>query len=140
MIECNCSGGKTAIEVRGIKTNIKIKRKDNIPIASIKITGTAGVQESTCILDLEKEQTIKDLEEKANEEVKRIIEKGIEVAKKFETDVFGFGNLLYKYYPHYFNSVEDTWNEIGFKNLKVNTEVSLKLESKGSIESRIKEQ
>lgn len=140
LIECNCSGGKTAIEVRSIKTNVKIKLKDNAPVASIKITGTAAVQESTCLLDLEQKQTIKDLEEKANEEVKRIIEKGIEVAQKFETDVFGFGNLLYKYHPHYFNSVEDTWNQIDFKNLKINTEVSLKLESKGSIESRIKEQ
>lgn len=139
LIECNCSGGKASIELRDINTNYKIKFENNQPIITIKVSAAGAIQESTCLLNLDSQKVILDLEEKANEEVKRLMQKAIEVAQKFETDIFGFGNTLYKYHPNYFKSVKKTWNEEGFKNLKIKKDVSVRLETKGSIESRIKE-
>lgn len=139
LIECNCSGGKASIELRNIDTNYKIKLENNQPVVTIKVDAAGAIQESTCLLNLESTQIISDLEKKANEEVQRLMDKAINVSQKFETDIFGFGNLLYKYHPSYFKSIKKTWNEEGFKNLKIKKEVSISLETKGSIESRIKE-
>ena len=139
LIECNCSGGKASIELRNIDTNYKIKFENNEPVLTIKVEAAGAIQESTCILDLDNEKIILDIEQKANEEIKRLMQKALEVSQKFETDIFGFGNLLYKYHPTYFKNIRKSWNEDGFKNLKIKKDVSVRLETKGSIESRIKE-
>lgn len=139
LIECNCSGGKASIELRNIDTNYKIKFENNKPVITVKVDAAGAIQESTCLLNLESEEVILELERKANEEVKRLMQKALEVTQKFETDIFGFGNLLYKHHPSYFKSVRKDWNENGFKNLKVKKDVSIRLETKGSIESGIKE-
>ena len=139
LIECNCSGGKASIELRNIDTNYKIKFENNEPVLTIKVKAAGSIQENTCILDFDSEKVILDIEQKANEEVKRLMKKALKVAQKFETDIFRFGNLLYKHHPDYFKSVKKTWNENGFKNLKITKDVTVRLETKGSIESRIKE-
>lgn len=139
LLNCYCSGGRAEIEIQNLKTSRKVSIQNGKPHILIQVKGSGSLQESTCSLNLEKEEDILALEEKANEEVKRLMQKAVDVTKKFETDSFGFGNLLYKFHPRIFKSMEDTWNEVGFKNLEIDYEVDMRLEFKGSTESRIKE-
>jgi spore germination protein KC len=139
LLDCNCSGGKAEIEIENLKVSKKVSIDNGNPTISIQVKGNGSLQENTCTIDLEDEKTVLDLEEKANEEIDRLIKKAIAVTKKYETDVFGFGNLIYKFHPKIFNNLENNWNEIGFKNLNITTKIDIRLEFKGSTESRIKE-
>ncbi len=67
------------------------------------------------------------------------MKKAVAVTKKFETDSFGFGNLIYKFHPKQFKELEENWNEEGFKDLEISYDVDIRLEFKGSTESGIKE-
>lgn len=139
LLNCHCSGGKAEIEVQNLKTSKKVSVQNGKPHILVKVKGKGSLQESTCKLDLEKEESILSLEEKANEEVKRLMKKAIAVTKKFETDSFGFGNLIYKFHPKLFKTLENNWNEEGFKDLDISYDVDIRLEFKGSTESGIKE-
>ncbi len=139
LLNCHCSGGKAEIEVQNLKTSKKVSIQDGKPHILVKVKGKGSLQESTCKLDLEKEESILSLEEKANEEVKRLMKKAVAVTKKFETDSFGFGNLIYKFHPKQFKELEENWNEEGFKDLEISYDVDIRLEFKGSTESGIKE-
>ncbi len=139
LLNCHCSGGKAEIEVQNLKTSKKVSIQDGKPHILVKVKGKGSLQESTCKLDLEQEENILSLEKKANEEVKRLMEKAIDVTKKFETDSFGFGNLIYKFHPKIFKTLEKDWNEEGFKELDISYDVDIRLEFKGSTESGIKE-
>jgi spore germination protein KC len=139
LVVINCSGGKMAIELRDLKSTKKVSLKNNTPKITLNIHTKASIQENNCQLDLEDEKTILETEEKVKEEIERLMDKAITVAKTYQTDIFGFGNLTYKYHPSYFNSVKDTWNEQIFPQLTIEKKVNVDLESKGSIESSIKE-
>ena len=63
----------------------------------------------------------------------------IEKAKDLKTDIFGFGNSIYKAHPKYFNEIKDRWNTELFPNYRTNVSANIKLISKGSTEETIKE-
>jgi len=65
------------------------------------------------------------------------INQAIELAKNLKTDIFGFGNAVYKKKPTQFNDIKDRWNEEVFPNLEIEVEVDLKLTAKGTINSFI---
>ena len=69
--------------------------------------------------------------------MKEYINRAIDKAKSLKTDIFGYGNMIYKKYPNYFNSI-DNWDEV-FPNLKIDINVQFTLAHKGSLEQSIGE-
>ena len=57
--------------------------------------------------------------------------------EKYQSDIFGFGNLVYQNYPKSFKDIEDKWNDKYFPNIKVNVKSNVELISTGSIENTI---
>ncbi len=114
-----------------VKNNIE---KDKITV-NIKAKGM--INEVGCPINLEDPETIKKYEQKAEETMKEYINMAIDKAKSLKTDIFGYGNMIYKEYPKYFNSIEN-WDE-AFPNLKIETKVQFSLTHKGSLEQTIGE-
>ncbi len=139
LLTCNCSGGKMSVEIRDVRTSKKVSLENKQPKFTIDVKASASIQENTCKLDLENEKSVLEAEQRVEEEVKRLMMKAIKVSQKYETDIFGFGNLLYKYYPNYYKKLDKEWNEETFPKIDINTKINVRLESKGSIESNIKE-
>lgn len=137
LINLECENGQTEIKVRNVKSDIKVKFKEK-PIFKIKIKGTAFITENSCNIDLEKNRSIKAIEKNLNNEIENYIDTAIETEKKYKTDVLGFGNILYKHYPKYFNNIKN-WDDDYLENIEVEKDIDIRLESKGSIESTIKE-
>ena len=79
---------------------------------------------------------INKIKNKADKKIKKYIEKGIDVAIKNETDIFGFGLKLYKDNPKYFNKIKDTWNK-DLKDLEVNIKSDLIIKSISSTENSV---
>jgi len=113
--------------------NIDYEIKKNKIIINADAKGS--IMEVGCDIDLENEKEIKQLEKKVEMKMEEYINKAISLAQSYKTDIFGFGNLVYKKYPEYYKSIED-WNE-KFSTLDIEIKTSFKYTSKGTLEQSI---
>ena len=83
---------------------------------------------------------MKELENEFNEKLKSIIDETIYMAqKKYKSDIFGFGNYIYKNNLKKWNIIKDKWNNEIFPEIKIDTEIKINLNNKGSLEQSLKE-
>lgn len=134
-INCNNSEEYINIQLSNVKSNKKYKNNKII----LNIKSNADIQENNCDIDLEDNKNISYIKEETEKKVKKIVEDSIELAKKYKTDIFGFGNIIYKHNPNYFDSIYKDWNDEEFIKLNIDTNIEIKLEDKGSLKSNIKE-
>ena len=57
----------------------------------------------------------------------------LSIQKKYNSDIFGFGDVIYKSYPKYFQKIKDEFKQDGFQNMKVNVSVKIKGQEKGNL-------
>ena len=135
-LKLNYNDGYVVIDTNKIKTSIKTKL-DNNPKVNINIEGEAKIIECNGNIDLEDYKTIEKLQNLSNKKIKKIVNQGISLAKKNNSDVFGFGLKFSKSHPKYFEKNKDNWDKI-FKNLNIDTKVKIilknKVSSKNSLE------
>lgn len=135
VIKNNCKEGYIATIVNRIKAKRKVKFVNNKPFFYITITGNGDIEETNCNIDLKNDNDIKKIEKKINNSIKKLVNKGIKKSKEYKTDVFEFGNLVYKKNPKFYKHIDD-WNSY-FKNVKTNVKVNIKIRNKGSIKQSI---
>jgi len=135
-IKIKMDDGYVVVSPVKFSTDVKIKLKDNKPVISINASGNAKVMEVSGHIDLSDDKVIKEIKNKSDKKIKKYIEKGLNVAIKNKTDIFGFGLELYKNNPKYFNKIKDTWNE-DLKNLKINIKSDLIIKSISSTENSV---
>lgn len=133
-----CQNGNVVVNLTNLETKMKPNLKNNQPKVKIKVSAKGSIQEITCDKNITKSKTIKSIEEKAEKTIKSQIKKGLKIAqKKYKSDVFGFGNLFYKKYPHYYKKVNQKWNNEIFPKIDTDIDVDIKLLTKGSIEQSL---
>lgn len=134
----SCDNGNVVVSLTNMKTKITNDLKNNQPIVTIKVTAKGSIQELTCKKDIEKTKVIKEIEKKSEKALEKQIEKGIKVAQEeYSSDIFGFGNLFYKKYPHYYKEISNNWNKEIFPKIEVKIDTDIKLLTKGSIEKSL---
>ena len=135
-LKLNYNDGYVVIDTNKIKTSIKTKL-DNNPKVNINIEGEAKIIECNGNIDLEDYKTIEKLQNLSNKKIRKIVNQGISLAKKNNSDIFGFGLKFSKSHPKYFEKNKDNWDKI-FKNLNIDTKVKIilknKVSSKNSLE------
>lgn len=135
-LKLNYNDGYVVIDTNRIKTSIKTKLYNN-PKININIEGEAKIIECNGDIDLEDYKTIEKLQKLSNKKIKKIVNQGISLAKKNNSDVFGFGLKFSKSHPKYFEKNKDNWDII-FKDLNIDTNVKIilknKVSSKNSLE------
>ena len=132
VLSYECSKDKYVVaEVIDTKTDVKMQTD---PLkAQINISGRLNINEVVCNLDLEDTNVIVDIEKNLEKELKKSIEHVIDkVSKDYNTDVFGFGDKLYKSNPKYFNKIKDKWYDEIFPNLDYEVKVDFDLVEKGN--------
>lgn len=129
----NCpAGGILAVEVVRTKTRIKGRVESGKPQIDINVFLEENVGEVQCKIDLLDPQSIEELEKAAKIEVKSIIESAIQKAKKFDADIFGFGEAIYRADPKYWNENKDNWEE-QFLDLPVHVNIDVKIRRLGTV-------
>lgn len=124
------------ITARNISAKIKLEKENKI---IIKIKGDARLAEINSNVDLNKKETITKLKKDLNKTIKKQIENVIEkMQKQYKSDIFGFGNLVYKKYPNTF--IEEKWNDVDFPKLTVEVNSDVNLISTGSLENTIRKE
>ena len=137
-IETKCNNGKIVTNITSIELKTDIKVENGTPKVTVNAGGTGSLIEVNCEKDLENTKVIDEIKKNVDEELQNFLYKGINVAKKYKTDIFGFGNMLYKKNPKYWNNVKDRWNDEMLPNLIVEINSDINLENKGSLQQTIK--
>lgn len=119
-----------------VKTKVKVKSKNTIDIS---VSGSGFISQIDSKTNLEKTKVIKKLEKKLNKKIKSDLKKTILEMQENETDVFGFGNKIYKKYPKEYDKIKNHWDDKYFKQLNINIKVNMKIDSLGSLNNTIKE-
>ncbi|GHI01097.1 Ger(x)C family spore germination protein [Neobacillus kokaensis] len=126
--------GMLGIEVVRSKTKVSGSVKNGVPKMNVSVQAEANVGEVECSeVDLSKKDTIAELESKTEEDIKRKIEAAITKAQAdFKTDIFGFGEVIHREDPKYWNQYKMKWNE-EFVELPVKVDVDIKIRRSGSV-------
>ena len=121
---------KVVTEITEMKTDFEVK--NNKVIINIKTNGS--IQEIDSNVNLDDNKVIEEIKNKDIEKIKEYVNKAIDLAQKNKTDIFGFGNYVYK---NDYKNYNENWNEVIFPNLEAEINVDLKLQAKGSINNVI---
>lgn len=119
-----------------IKIKKKISFKNNKPNYAITLKAKGDIQEVNCDLNLYDKAVFENINIKVENKVKELMNSGIKRSQTENTDILGFGNLLYKKNPTYFKEIPSWNNE--FSNIKINLNVHIDLKTKGAIKQSIK--
>lgn len=120
---------KIVTEITEMKTDFKVENNK----VKITIDTTGAIQEVNANVDLYNLKTIEEIQNSDVEKIKEYVNDAINLAKDNKTDIFGFGNYVYKNNPKKWNEIKDKWDDEIFPSLEVEIEVNLKLQAKGSI-------
>ncbi|WP_338450069.1 Ger(x)C family spore germination protein [Niallia oryzisoli] len=126
--------GKVSLEVLRTKADLNTSMINGGPMGSIKLNVEANVADVECAgLDLNKVSTIYDLEKRAEKDIKGLVISSIEAAqKKYQTDIFGFGDTLHRSDPESWKKLKKDWNQ-RFANIPVTVDVQMKIHHTGTI-------
>ena len=120
-----------------IKTKIKLKNSNE---ANIYIKSNGSIYELNKEINIDNEQEIKKIEKIWKKTIKKDIENLIKkIKEEYKSDIFGFGNMIYKNYPNKWKKIKANWNEKYFKNFKINVHVETKIVSTGSLKKALKD-
>ncbi|HWO76421.1 MAG TPA: Ger(x)C family spore germination protein [Bacillus sp. (in: firmicutes)] len=131
---CPQDEGKLALEIVRTNQSLNTTIKNGQPVGTIKLYIDANVGDVECTdLDLMKVSTIYDLENKAEEKIKGQIISSIEAAqKKYQSDIFGFGEALHRSEPEFWNELKKQWDK-RFADMPVHVNVTVKVHHTGTI-------
>ncbi|MDG4657668.1 Ger(x)C family spore germination protein [Ectobacillus antri] len=107
------------IEVIHAKSHIKVRMEKGKPSIHIYFDIEGNVAEVGCKIDISKRATIARLEDKFNHRVKYVSHAAITKAHRYGTDIFGFGDLIYRTHPTEWEKLKNNWNAKGFREIKV---------------------
>ncbi|SHJ64049.1 Ger(x)C family spore germination protein [Tepidibacter formicigenes] len=119
-----------SLEIFKAKTKVKPILKDGNIVMRIDSEIDVGIGEIMGDEDLISEKGREKLKKQAELVIEKQMKDVIRKAQKeYESDIFGFGNVVYREMPNEWKKVKCSWSQI-FKNL--DTQINVKLNIKGS--------
>lgn len=120
----NCNDKDFSLTLKNINT--KYKFKENIFYIDINLDST--INSYDCKENLDKNNTIKNLNSISSKQIKKDIENTINLSKEYNYDFLGLGNYIYKHDTNYYNK----WNK-DLNNIKIDISINNHINSKGEI-------
>jgi spore germination protein KC len=97
-------GGKVSVKISRVTTAIKPKLHGGHLMMDVISRSEANVLENASEINLSKLEELEFLQTKLEEDIKQRIELALNKAqKKYRSDIFGFGRVLYRAYPRAWN-------------------------------------
>ncbi|MFD1955047.1 Ger(x)C family spore germination protein [Paenibacillus thailandensis] len=104
-------GGKVSLEVVRSKTKVKSKLENGEPRIKITVQIELSVSEVTCGIDLTKRESIEQLEKLEENKVRNFITETIKrVQRDYQSDIFGFGDVIHRSHPKYWKTAKADWD------------------------------
>lgn len=105
------------------KTKIKAYMKNGKPAILITIRAEGDIREADVPIDLSNPDNLPAIEDELSKTLKKQIEETVQEVQKKKTDIFGFGERIYRSYPNQWKKLDKNWNDEGFTKLEVNVDV-----------------
>jgi spore germination protein KC len=132
-----CKDGKLTIETIRSKTKISGKMEMGKPKINVSVNTEGNIADVECEVDLEKPENIKILEQEYGSSIKQVIEGSIKkLQKEFQSDIFGFGEVIHRSDPKEWKRLETNWNQ-EFQNLEVSYNINAKIRRLGTIKKPV---
>lgn len=109
--------------VNRTKSKIKTELKNNQPIIIINLSVEGNVAEVNTKIALSSEKEIIKLQDELAKEIEREMYEAIDLAKKYKTDIFSFGDQFRISHPKYWKRVQNDWNDEIFPNAEIKINV-----------------
>lgn len=124
---------KISIDARKLISSIKYNDGKFI----INVSGKGNIYSIDGDVDISDYKVIRNIEKAWNKQSKKNLYKVIDKAKKYKSDIFGFGNLIYKEDASRWYKVKSKWNSNYFPKAKVKINTNFKIASTGSLAQTI---
>jgi spore germination protein KC len=132
-------GGRLALETIRSHTDVKGRVEDGKPSIDVRIMNEVNIGEVDCMIDIQDPETIKALEAQSEQKTIRIMQKSVEVVQnEFKTDIFGFGQAIYRSDPKAWKQMKENWEQL-FVKLKVNYKAETHIRKVGLANKALKE-
>lgn len=130
IIKYKCNGGYVVVETTNSKSSINVDNKGNF---RIKISGDAAINEVSCDINLENDNSISKINKQVNKEIKKNINNTIKYVKNnYNSDIFNFLDILYKNQYSLYKKISNDWYKDKFKDSKIDIDVDIKVIEKGN--------
>ncbi|GMK40388.1 hypothetical protein PCCS19_34440 [Paenibacillus sp. CCS19] len=131
-----------SVELLRTKTKMKALLEDGNPIVSISVKGDGVVTDAQCALDFTSPSTVDRVERGVEEQIKSHIASTVRIVQmRYNSDIFGFGELFERKYPGYWKKSIGDWDAV-FPTIQVriqpNISVKQMYKTTKSIEERMK--
>lgn len=121
------------IELIRVNRSISGRVVNNKPIIDINLKADASIGELSNFLDLRSKENLRNMEQQLNNEIKGIVMNSIKVVQKdYGSDIFGFGETIYRSNLQEWKHLRDNWDEV-FKTAEVNVSVESSIKTTGRI-------
>lgn len=129
---CDNKNNYASVQIDKPKVTFKTEIKQNKPKAKIELKLVASLTEYNCTLDLKQSKNITKIEKMINKEVKTMIKDTITTLQtKYNADVIGFGEKLYRNNFKEWQKIEQDWATL-FPTLETKVTVNSHINSIGS--------
>lgn len=119
------------IRIVRLSSQSKVSVKNGKVQIKIKITGEGGIEGTQCSDSLDSMSITKKYEKKAEDYFKKQLLSTIQTAQtEFKSDIFGFGETLYRQHPEQFKKRQNNWSE-AFSEADVDVEAIIKIRRNG---------
>jgi spore germination protein KC len=119
--------GYINVEVLGAKEKIEAQFKNDNPQMIVNLNIEAAVTNLGCNMDFSSSEIISNLQKDTEVTIKDDIEASIKKAQlTYQSDIFGFGDVIHRKNPTYWRKVEEDWDNY-FSKLPVNIEVNVEM-------------
>ena len=131
IITYECEKDKyVVLETINSKSKISTKNKE----INIELNVSGNINETSCSIQLDDNKSLKKLEKSFEKELKEKIEKDINsIRSTYNSDIFGFLEIIYKHDYDTYKEVKNSWYKDTFKNIKINVKTSVNINGKGNI-------
>lgn len=133
MVVVKCPGDEdnlASLELKDVRSKIKPEKKENKMVITVEITTQSTLDDVQGITDLSTPEALLSLQRRHAAVVKNEILAALEKARRYEADIFAFGEAIGRRYPKEWKAMEGHWDEL-FPELEVELKIKSRILSTG---------
>lgn len=131
-VDCPDGDGKVALEIIRASSKITPEIKDGRVHIKVEIKEEGNLGCQSCPEDLTLPPKVASLEKEKQAAIRSEVMAALKKARKFNTDIFGFGDAVHQKYRKEWKDLESRWDEV-FPNIEVEVIVDARLRRPGTI-------
>lgn len=124
------------MEINEVQSRMEPVIRDGEVQIRVRVSVDGRIEDTTSPLEMTPE-TLDSLERRLAQTVRNDIEAALSTAQGFNSDIFGFGQSIYRRMPKEWRQIEDQWDEL-FTRLVVNIEVDANIRRSGLINDSLR--